>query len=147
MKGKTSKNCGANLEPNMINKIAKCSATVLTVATAKDALSPMEFFDTTMHPQVEASTGVDWALGVTGFILGGLVESGANIGAIQPCVGQVADVAESIYFTYFYIRAFIEKRGIQYITYMSVYVSRGIESTTHGPCWSLKKDIEPAPSE
>ena len=60
----------------------------------------------------------------------------------------MADVAESLYFTYFYIRAFIEKRGLQYVTYMSVYVSRGIESVTHGPCWSVKKNTtEPEPSE
>ena len=30
---------------------------------------------------------------------------------------------------------------------MSVYVSRGIESVTHGPCWSIKNEEEPAPSE
>ena len=76
-----------------------------------------------------------------------MVEAGANIGGVQACVGQVSDIVEALYFTYFYIRAFIEKRGIQYVTYMSVYVSRGIESVTHGPCWSIKNQTEPAPSE
>ena len=79
--------------------------------------------------------------------MGGLVESGANLGNLQPCVGQISDIVESLYFTYFYVRAFIEKRGLQYISYMSVYVSRGIESVTHGPCWSIKEEEEPAPSE
>ena len=59
----------------------------------------------------------------------------------------MADVSESLYFTYFYIRAFIEKRGIEYVTYMSVYVSRGIESVSHGPCWSFNNSTEPEPSE
>ena len=33
------------------------------------------------------------------------------------------------------------------MSYMSVYVSRGIESISHGPCWSIKADTEPGPSE
>ena len=34
------------------------------------------------------------------------------------------------------------------MSYMSVYVSRMIESISHGPCWSIKDDEEePAPSE
>ena len=33
------------------------------------------------------------------------------------------------------------------MSYMSVYVSRGIESISHGPCWSIKNQTEPAPSE
>ena len=34
------------------------------------------------------------------------------------------------------------------MSYMSVYVSRTIESISHGPCWSIKDDEEePAPSE
>ena len=34
------------------------------------------------------------------------------------------------------------------MSYMSVYVSRGIESISHGPCWSIRADItEPGPSE
>ena len=45
------------------------------------------------------------------------------------------------------MRAFFEKRGLQYMSYMSVYVSRGIESVSHGPCWSIKADTEPGPSE
>ena len=33
------------------------------------------------------------------------------------------------------------------MSYMSVYVSRGIESISHGPCWSISNQTEPAPSE
>ena len=63
----------------MINKIV--TAFLLTVVTSKDALKPMEFFQTQEPPKV-GSTGVDWALGVSGFVLGGLVESGANLGNV-----------------------------------------------------------------
>ena len=130
----------------MIKKIAKSASILMTVATAQDVLSMSnQFFEG--PPQVELSAGgTAWLLGTVGFLLGGTIEAGSNIGAIVPCVGQVSDVAESLYFSYFYIRAFIEKRGMEYITYMSVYVSRGIESTTHGPCWSFKNQTEPAPS-
>ena len=39
------------------------------------------------------SSATDWALGVSGFLLGAIIETGANMGAVQPCVGQVADIA------------------------------------------------------
>ena len=70
------------------------------VATASQI--PPEFMEY-YHPQVESpivqtcdnnsNSGVDWALGVSGFLLGAIIETGANMGAVQPCVGQVADIA------------------------------------------------------
>ena len=33
---------------------------------------------------------------------------------------------------------------MEYISYVSVYISRGIESSTHGPCWSIKEDDAPS---
>ena len=61
----------------MINKIV--TAFLLTFVTSKDALEPMEFFQKQVSPKVEDTT-IDWVLGTSGFILGGLIESGANIG-------------------------------------------------------------------
>ena len=135
----------------MINKVSKLGAALLTVATAQDArpdvLTPQEVFDHYISPEV-AGKGTDWGLGIFGFFLGAGIEAGANLGAIQPCVGQVADVMEALYFTYFYIRLFVNERGVEFISYLSVYIARGIESTTNGPCWSFNKDdIVPRPSE
>ena len=122
----------------MFKNIVKCAVALLTVTSARDAMTADEFFNFDKHPQVELSgKGEDWLYGSIGFILGSTVEAGANVGALVPCVGQVADVAESLYFTYFYIRGFIEERQINYVSYLSVYISRGIDSITFGPCWNL----------
>ena len=69
------------------------------VATASQI--PPEFMEY-YHPQVttpivmdtcdNSSSATDWALGVSGFFLGAIIETGANMGAVQPCVGQVADI-------------------------------------------------------
>ena len=92
----------------MIKKLANCAALLMTVSTAKDVITAEEFFNFEKHPEVElSSTGKDWLLGTFGFLLGATVETGAEIGAIVPCVGQVADISESLYFTYFYIRGFV----------------------------------------
>ena len=80
--------------------IVKTLKLLAGVATASQI--PPEFMDY-YHPQVatpivqtcdnNSNTGVDWALGVSGFLLGAIIETGANMGAVQPCVGQVADIA------------------------------------------------------
>jgi len=41
---------------------------------------------------------------------------------------------------------FIEERGLNYITYLSVYIARGIEAVTDGPCWSVANGLH-SPSE
>ena len=51
-------------------------------------------------------------------------------------------MTESLYFTYFYIRSFIENRGVEYVTYVSVYISRGVDSIKEGPCWKIGKKGE-----
>ena len=56
-------------------------------------------------------------------------------------------MVESLYFTYFYIRAFIEERGVEYVTYVSVYISRGINAISEGPCWKIGKKKEPSEAE
>ena len=115
---------------------------LLTTATAQEIFTPSELFDYP-SPIVE-SKGSNWGWAIFGFLLGSLIEIGANLGAMQPCVGQVADVAQSLYFSIFYIRYFIKNRGQEYISYVSVYISRGIESVTHGPCWSLNENADPS---
>lgn len=47
----------------------------------------------------------------------------------------------------FYIRLFIKDRGVEYISYVSVYISRGIESSSHGPCWSIKENDAPSEAQ
>lgn len=49
-----------------------------------------------------------------------------------------------MYFSFFYIRLFIKDRGVEYISYVSVYISRGIESSSHGPCWSIRENDAPS---
>lgn len=65
----------------MIKKITKSSALFLTMASANDAMKPMEFFEVAAHPVVKDET-IDWVLGVTGFLVGGGIEAGANLGGI-----------------------------------------------------------------
>lgn len=52
-----------------------------------------------------------------------------------------------MYFSIFYIRLFVKDRGVEYISYVSVYISRGIESVTHGPCWSINNDDAPSAAQ
>ena len=55
-----------------------------------------------------------------------------------PCLGQPAQIAEAIYFTYFYIRDFFEN-GYETtnISYVAVYIARGVSATMIGPCWAI----------
>ena len=101
-------------------------------------------------PNVQASS-LDWGLFSLGVILGSSVEAGTNVGA-QPekywhCIGQTSDLIESGYFSYFFIRTFIEKRSIEYVTYVSVYITRFINSIHAGPCWSFGYNPKPSEAE
>ena len=87
-----------------------------------------------------------------GALLGSTIETGTNFGAIPnvyvQCVSQSSDLVEALYFTYFYIRAYIEEKGVEYVTYVSVYISRGIDAISWGPCWKIgKKPEEPSEAE
>ena len=80
------------------------------------------------------------------------VETGTNIGGIPnkhlQCYGQSSDVVESLYFTYFYIYEFLKDRtSIEYITYVSVYIARGINSVAEGPCWWIGMKKDPSEAE
>ena len=88
-------------------------------------------------PTVE-SVGGNWFLWSMGFILGLTIELGTNTAMQWPCLAQPSDVAESIYFTYWYIRNFL-KDGYKTtnITYVAVYIARGWEAIMLGPCWEL----------
>ena len=138
----------------MIKKFTKCVALLLTVASAKVALEPVEKRDTEDHVQVGVTgTGLDWFLFSLGFVLGSTVEVGTNLGgtdwggkAVQ-CIGQSSDLIESLYFTYFYIRSFIEQGGNQYVTYLSVYITRGVNAVIDGPCWTFPSLNRNGPSE
>ena len=57
-------------------------------------------------PTVE-SAGGNWFLWSMGFILGLTIELGTNTATRWPCLAQPADVAEALYFTYWYIRNYI----------------------------------------
>ena len=97
------------------------------------------------------ASSLDWGLFSLGVILGSAFEAGTNVGA-QPqkywhCIGQTSDLVESGYFSYFFIRTFIEKRSIEYVTYVSVYITRFINSIHAGPCWSFGYNPKPSEAE
>ena len=55
---------------------------------------------------------------------------------------------ESLYFSYFYVYRYVKERGMQYITYLSVYIARGVNAVTEGPCWKiLDGDRQPSEGE
>ena len=80
------------------------------------------------------------------------VETGTNISGIQnkglQCYGQSSDVIESLYFTYFYIYEYLHDRtSIEYITYVSVYIARGVNSLSEGPCWWIGMKRDPSEAQ
>ena len=120
--------------------ISKLITSLLTVALAKEVTFDIQAEQKLQSPNVQASS-LDWGLFSLGVILGSTFEAGTNVGA-QPekywqCIGQTSDLVESGYFSYFFIRTFIEKRSIEYVTYVSVYITRFINSIHAGPCWSF----------
>ena len=133
--------------------ISKVASTLLTVALAKQVTFDLPTYEQSPNPVVQVSgTSLDWGLFSLGVILGSTVEAGTNVGAQDQkywqCIGQSSDLLESGYFSYFFIRTFIEKRSIEYVTYVSVYISRFINSIHAGPCWSFgKKNLQPSEAE
>ena len=133
--------------------ISKLITTLLTVALAKQTSLDLPAEEKAFTPTVKVSgSSLDWGLFSLGIILGSTVEAGTNLGAQDQkywqCIGQSSDLIESGYFSYFFIRTFIEKRSIEYVTYVSVYISRFINSIHAGPCWSFgKKNLEPSEAE
>ena len=82
-----------------------------------------------------------------GLITGMGIETGTNISGLNDkgvqCYGQTSDVVESLWFTYFYIYEYLKDRtSIEYITYVSVYIARGLNSISEGPCWSIGKKTD-----
>ena len=70
------------------------------------------------------------------------IETGTNISGLNnkgvQCYGQSSDLIESLWFTYFYIYEYLKDRtSIEYITYVSVYIARGVNSVSEGPCWKI----------
>ena len=95
-------------------------------------------------PLVSKWSGGNWFTWTMGFLLGLTIELGTNTAARWPCLGQPSDVAEAVYFTYWYIRNYVEK-GFKTtnITYVAVYIARGWEAIMYGPCWELNRtDIQ-----
>ena len=135
----------------MIAKLAKSAAALLAVATAKDALPPWEKYGHEA-PIVEKGSGLDWFIFTLGILSGTSVETGTNISGINnkgvQCYGQSSDLVESLWFTYFYIYEYLKDRtSIEYITYVSVYIARGVNSVSEGPCWRIGMRREPTEGE
>ena len=88
-------------------------------------------------PLVESAAG-NWTLWVLGFLIGLTIELGTNTAGRWPCLAQPSDVAEAVYFSYWYIRKYIED-GFKTtnITYVAVYIARGWEAIMIGPCWEI----------
>ena len=82
-------------------------------------------------------TGQWVAFGI-GATIGVLIELGTNTGELWPCLFQPSQIAESIYFTYFYIRDYFEN-GYETtnISYVAVYLARGVSASMMGPCWAV----------
>ena len=126
----------------MIKRGAKCLALLLTVVSAEQAIQHVEIDEEkSSAPLVSKGSGMDWFVFTLGFLLGATIETGTNFGAqdsktIQ-CLGQTSDLIEAIYFTYFYIYSYIDTRGFEYISYLSVYISRGVNTVAAGPCWNI----------
>ena len=135
----------------MITKLAKCAVALMTVATAKDAITGWEKFEEE-PPIVKKGNGLDWFVFTWGLLMGLGVETGTNISGHHrkglQCYGQTSDVIESLYFTYFYIYEYLHDRtSIEYITYVSVYIARGVNSISEGPCWSFGMFQDPSEGE
>ena len=132
----------------MIAKLAKCAATLMTVASANDVVSPWAKYEE-QPPIVEKGSGMDWFIFSWGLITGMGIETGTNISGLNnkgvQCYGQSSDLIESLWFTYFYIYEYLKDRtSIEYITYVSVYIARGVNSISEGPCWKIGMRKEPS---
>ena len=135
----------------MIAKLVKCAAVFMTVAVAKELVEHEEF-QQYEAPQVQKGNGLDWFLFSLGLITGLGIETGTNIGGIPitalQCYGQSSDLIESLYFTYLYIWLYVKDRtNIEYITYVSVYIARGVNSVQEGPCWWIGMKRNPSETE
>ena len=87
---------------------------------------------------IVGASGFDWFLWSLGFTIGLLIELGTNTAQWWPCLAQPSDVAEAVYFTYWYIRNFVENGyKTTNITYVAVYIARGWEAIMLGPCWQV----------
>ena len=133
----------------MISKVTLVTSLV-AVALAKQTSFDFQAKEAMQSPNVKASS-YDWGMFSLGVILGSTVEAGTNVGA-QPqkywqCIGQSSDLLESGYFSYFFIRTFIEERSIEYVTYVSVYITRFINSIHAGPCWNFGRREQPSEAE
>ena len=111
-----------------------------SLATAKEIVEEKHEELEAPHPVVEKA-GWQWFLWSMGFLLGVVIELGTNTHTLWPCLGQPSDVAESVYFTYFYLRDYFENGyKTSNITYVGVYIARGIEAVMYGPCWMINED-------
>ena len=109
----------------------------MSISCAKE----LDFFEQekqVQSPVVREFDDVQWTLFGIGATLGVVIELGTNTGELWPCLGQPAQIAEAIYFTYFYIRDYFEN-GYETtnISYVAVYIARGISATMMGPCWAI----------
>lgn len=115
----------------------------ISVATAKELVeSSMEEVDYSFRqsPIVESMpNGWGWFLWSMGLLMGIVIELGTNTFDLWPCLGQPSVVAESVYFTYFYIRQYFED-GFETtnITYVATYIAKLIEAILSGPCWNIE---------
>ena len=87
----------------MITKVC-IAVMLLNIAIAKELVenSPEEL--KVQSPQVKEFTTGEWVAFALGACMGVLIELGTNTASFWPCLGQPSDVAEAVYFTYFYIR-------------------------------------------
>ena len=69
----------------MINKAYTVAALLIATATAEEIFTPAEILEFP-NPIVEGK-GSNWGWAIFGFLLGAMIEIGANLGALQPCVG------------------------------------------------------------
>ena len=101
----------------------------------------MDFFEKEQEikaPLVKDMDTAQWVAFGIGATLGVVIELGTNTGELWPCLFQPSQIAESIYFTYFYIRDYFEN-GYETtnISYVAVYLARGVSATMMGPCWAV----------
>lgn len=69
----------------MNKQVYTVAVLLLTTATAQEIFTPAEILEFP-NPIVEGK-GSDWGWAIIGFLLGAMIEVGANLGALQPCVG------------------------------------------------------------
>ena len=69
----------------MIKQAYAVAVLLLTTAAAEELFTPQEILEFP-NPIVEGK-GSNWGWAIFGFLLGAMIEIGANLGALQPCVG------------------------------------------------------------